>query len=159
MGTATWLAPTLALVGTVVVAAVGYYQWRRNDKRRRAADFNKKRASVLRALVERLQKLQLLSRNRAGQSTNLASQAKGLNEFLIENRLWIRPNEAQLARQYLEALIEISSAMESASSEDLDVFIGTAEGPYSDSVASEFRRLAKAEEELIDAVRAALRNA
>jgi hypothetical protein len=157
MSTVSWLAPTLGFIGTVAVAALGYYQWRRTDKRGRAADFNKTRATVLQTLVERLQQVQLLSRERAGQSADLDSQLKGLNEFLIENRLWIEPNEAHLALQYMEALIAINSAMESASSEDLKIFIATSEGPFSDSVASEFGRLAKAEEALIDAVRVTVR--
>jgi len=74
----------LGFIGTVAVAALGYYQWRRTDKRGRAADFNKTRVTVLQTLVERLQQVQLLSRERAGQSADLDSQLKGLNEFLIE---------------------------------------------------------------------------
>ena len=57
----------------------------------------------------------------------------------------------------MEALIAINSAMESASSEDAEIFIATSLGPFSDSVASEFGRLTKAEEALIDAVRVTVR--
>ena len=159
MGTVSWLAPALGFVGTVVVAALGYYQWRRTDKRRRAGDFNKTRAAILQTLVERLQQVQLFSRERAGQPADLDSQVKGLNEFLIENRLWIEPNETQLARQYMEALAAINSAMLTASSEDVELFFATSPGGlYSSSLAGEFHSLAKAEEALIKAVRATLRN-
>jgi hypothetical protein len=159
MSVASWLVPAaLSFIGTVAVAALGYYQWRRTDKRRESSDFNKTRSTVLKTLVERLQQLQLLSRSRAGQSVDLDDQVKGLNQFLIDNRLWIEPSEAQLARDYMEALLAISSAMESAPQEDLDIYMVTAEGPYSDNVAGEFRKLARAEEALIRAVRTTLKN-
>ncbi len=58
----------------------------------------------------------------------------------------------------MEALLAINSAMESASAEDLDIFIATAEGPYSDKVAEEFRKLATTEEALIKALRATLKD-
>jgi hypothetical protein len=157
MNNITWLAPILGFIGTVAVAALGYYQWRRAGKQREEADFNKERAAVLQTMVGRLQDLQLLSRNRSIRPEDLERQIKGLNEFLIENRLWVDPISAQQARQYIDALIAINIAMEDASAEDIKVFIGTEPGPYSDSVAGEFRNLASAEQALIETVRDALK--
>src|SRR5712691_220342 len=157
MGDNSWLAPVLGLAGTVMVAALGYYQWRRTDTPRRERDFNKKRAATLQSLVERLQGLQLGARDRTAQSGDLEDQARRLNEFLIENRLWLEPGDKKLARGYLDALIAINAAMNSAPNEDLDIFIGTRDGPYSDSVASEFRNLGAAEKALVDTAREAMR--
>jgi hypothetical protein len=53
----------------------------------------------------------------------------------------------------MEALSAISAAIASGSSEDIELFIATAAGPYSDSVAGEFRQLAEAERALVDRVR------
>ncbi len=157
MGNSSWLAPVLGLAGTVVVAALGYHQWRRTDKQRREREFNEKRAAMLQTLVGRMQGLQLVSRNRTVQRAHLEAQRKHLNEFLIENRLWLKPNDNELARSYLDALIAINAAMDSAPNEDLDIFIGTDIGPYSDSVAGEFRKLGEAEKALVGAAREAMR--
>lgn len=157
MGNNSWLAPVLGLAGTVVVAALGYYQWRRTDKQRRDREFNQKRAATLQTLVERMQGLQLVSRNRTVQRAGLEAQKKQLNEFLIENRLWLKPKDEELARSYLDALIAINTAMDSAPNEDLDVFYATMDRPYSDNVAGEFRKLGEAEKALVDTAREAMR--
>jgi hypothetical protein len=127
-------------------------QWQSGYKQRRESDFNKKRAAVLQALVASLQDIQLSSRRELMQSNELDLQVKGLNEFLIKNRLWIEPNDAQQARQYLNALIAINAAMARGTSEDLEIFVATGVGLYSDSVAHEFRNLAEAEQALIETV-------
>jgi hypothetical protein len=157
MGNFSWVAPVLGLVGTVVVAAFGYYQWRRGYKQRRESDFNKKRATVLQTLVAGLQDIQLSSRRSLMQPDELEQQDKGLNEFFIKNELWLKPDEKQQARQYLNALKAINVAMKDGTSEDLRIFIATEIGIYSDSVAAEFRNLAQAEQALIEMVQAALK--
>lgn len=153
MMSAALLGSILGSVATLAVAAIGFYQWRRTGKERGERKFNEKKATILEELVRRLQDLQIVSRQNAPQPIDLKDQTKGLNEFLIENRLWLDPHDEQLARNYLAALSTINAAIISGSSEDLEIFVSTAVGPFSDSVAEEFRQLAQAERALIERTR------
>jgi hypothetical protein len=139
----SWLAPAMGLAGTLAVASLGYYQWRRSNRQRRDAEFFARRAETLETLVRKLQNVQLLSRTRTVAYSDIRDQTRPLNEFLIENRLWLEPEDEHLARQYLDALLAIHLAMATSDAADLDVYVATAAGPYSDGVADEFRELAR----------------
>lgn len=150
---AALLASILGAAATLAVAAIGFYQWRRTAKERGEQKFNEKKAAVLEELVRRLQNLQIISRQYASQPPDLNGQSKGLNEFLIENRLWLDADDDRLARNYLAALLAINAAMITGSNEDTDIFINTDIGPFSDSVLQEFRALAEAERALVERAR------
>ena len=129
------------------------YQWRRTGKERGARKFNEKKAAILEELVRRLQDLRIISRQDAVQTLDLKNQTKGLNEFLIANRLWLDPDDERQTRNYLAALSAINAAIISGSNEEIEIFMATAPGPFSDSVAKEFRQLAEAERALVERAR------
>jgi hypothetical protein len=153
MMTPALLGSILGSIATLAVAAIGFYQWRRTGKERGAQKFNEKKAAILEELVRRLQDLQIISRQDAAKPLDLTNQTRGLNEFLIANRLWLDPDDERQARNYLAALSAINAAVISGSNEDTEIFMATADGPFSDSVAEEFRQLAEAERALVERAR------
>jgi hypothetical protein len=154
MSDLAWLGPVL---GAAIAAAAGIYQWRKTDKQRRNSRFVTRRAEVMEKLVEQLQQVQILSREQAIDSTQLEVQTRGLNKFLIENRLWLEEADARLAREYLEALTTIHKAIQNGTPADFDLLIGTAPVQlYGPSVAHWLASLGRAEKELMARTRKAL---
>lgn len=156
MADCSWLGPVAGLFGTTAAAALGYYQWRKVNRQRQESEFYAKRAERLEILIQRLQGVQLLSRSRSVSYKQIQDQVRSLNEFLIENRLWLEAEDERLARQYVDALLAIHIAMSTATTTDLDVYVATDVGPYSDSVAGEFRHLGAVQQALIERAREAI---
>jgi DNA-binding helix-hairpin-helix protein with protein kinase domain len=152
-----WIAPFLGLLGTISATAVGLYQWRKTDRQRRTAKYANRRAEVMEALVQRLQQIQVLSRSEVISTDDMTAQTRGLDHFLIENRLWLDEPDSALAREYLHSLNKIHEAIQGDFSR-LGLRIGTMpEGVYGEDVARLFAQLGHAENKLVTRARRAMR--
>ncbi|WP_369244173.1 hypothetical protein [Streptomyces sp. R41] len=123
------LSIALPVVATAMVAALGFLQWARTEKRQArnehaarqaleteqrrtlAAPFRQERAAALRALIDMLKQYELKSRWNAG-NQDLRAEIPKLNSFLIQNRALLREYECELARQFLEGLTWIDRYQE-----------------------------------------------
>jgi len=151
-----WLGPVLGLIGTLVVAGLGFFQWRKTAERKRQSEFESKRAEVLQGLVERLQDVQLVSRERTSIDADINDQVKPINEYLIRNQIWLEPEDGQFAKQYMNALLAIHGEIQHSGKHDLDLYVGTEMPLFSSEVSRLFGDLGRAQDQLVSRTRRAL---
>src|SRR6266849_3489755 len=106
-----WWGPMLGFVGALTASGFAFYQWRRTEQARSRTEYQADRAMTLKDLVDRLQALQVVTRQGAITRDALAEQARPLNVYLIERRHVLRQDEEESARKYLSALVELHQAI------------------------------------------------
>jgi hypothetical protein len=114
---APYIGPFLALLGTLIVAAIGFYQWRRtatNQSRSAVAEARRKAAE---ALWSKLEEANIALRS--GQSLNEASLRalhNEVNSTFLKNSLYLTEETHRLVSAYLNSLIRVSSMLRGSNS-------------------------------------------
>jgi hypothetical protein len=98
------LAPLLALLGTLIVALLGFYQWRKqNANPNRAANASAQRAAFER-LWQMLEEINLQLRKREAGNPSLFKMLQDVNTFFLTNSLYFEDSDQLLINQYVIAL-------------------------------------------------------
>lgn len=98
------VTPVLALAGTLAVALLGFYQWRKqNSNPNRAANAAAKRAAY-EELWQRLEKINLLLRKGGNENPNLHAQLREVNKFFISRSLYFDDNDQSVVTEYITAM-------------------------------------------------------
>jgi hypothetical protein len=98
------VTPILALAGTLVVALLGFYQWRKqNWNPNRAANAAAQRAAY-EELWQKLEKINLLLRKGGNQNPNLHAQIREVNKFFIARSLYFDDRVQNMVVEYVTAL-------------------------------------------------------
>jgi len=108
--------PLLALLGTIVVAGLAFYQWRKqhsDPKRTAAAEASR---SAHERLWQQLEDVQLRLREAQSDAGGNASSAllKEVNIFFLRNSLYFDEKDQVLVNDYVKALTELNAVMAQA---------------------------------------------
>ena len=134
-----YVGPLIALAGTLAGAAVGFYQWRRqngNPNRAAVADARRKAAEAIWGKLEELN-LELRS-PAADRRTDLRLLAADLNATFLRNSLYLDQDTQRLANDYLASLVDLARRMDGTDDE-------RTRAQWSDTVATPEPGLAQGE--------------
>ena len=110
----TLLAPLLALGGTVAVAGIGFYQWRKQHSkpnRSAVAESRRKAAEVIWAQLEEINlKLRPFGEDR--REIDIRSELRLLNELFLRNSLYLDDSLQLSINTYVKHLHKVSEKIE-----------------------------------------------
>jgi hypothetical protein len=113
------LAPALiALIGTLLVALIGFYQWRRQQQRAKQADYISNRRKAYEELWNKLEAINLELRDDRMKNPTLYSQLKEANTFFLQHSLYLDEQEQKTINDYIEALHRVRSLLYTSGDED-----------------------------------------
>jgi len=105
-----YATPLIALAGTLVVALIGLYQWRRQrHDSRNSASFEARREAY-ENLWLKLEEINIKLREEASNPT-LFRLLRGVNTFFLQNSLWFEDKEQKLINDYVTALDRLRTAV------------------------------------------------
>jgi hypothetical protein len=154
----SWLAPVLALVGTLIATLVGYYKFKKVNNQNRNSRYLSIKSQVLSELLDTLHYLELKSRNGDITADQLNSELIRLNKkFIMEYNFALDPQEKRWARDYIEGLVAIHIGMQNTSTEVYDWWASTAAQPIPIEVRGAFKRVEQADDGLKKSLRVAMK--
>jgi hypothetical protein len=112
------IAPALALLGTALVAAVGFYQWRKQNANPNRAANAAARRDAYEGLWKRLEEINLELRNK-GSHSPLRTHQHSINEYFIRHSLYFEEPDQVVIEQYIHALHRLRSAVDKAGRADV----------------------------------------
>ena len=112
------LGPSLiALIGTLIVAAIGLYQWRRQQTRTQSEGSRAATEKAYSAIWEHLHAVEMkLRANEPRADTEISSDTRRLNELIQLNSPHLRADDKALLNTYLAALARVSGLIQNLGS-------------------------------------------
>jgi hypothetical protein len=142
---ATVIAALIALLGTLVVAVIGYRRWDKERQAQRFSRFEADRQDVYKILWDRVQNVNASLRRGRVDASGFSELVADLNEFMIRNGAHLDDADQQLVNKYIAA---VRSFHEVVSSADLEAQI-----PYGSTqaippeVANRIKHLSEAQQQ------------
>ena len=112
-------APLLALLGTLTVALVGIYQWRkqyRNPTRNVNAEGRRK---AYEGLWQELEEVNLVLRETHNQNPPAFRQIRKINTFFLQNSAYFDESDQLLINDYVAALDRLRAAIFTSGDDDV----------------------------------------
>jgi hypothetical protein len=109
-----WVGSSLVLAGALAAAGIGYWQWKRVERRKSRSQFNNARATALDTVIKKLEDLEIKSRAKDISQTELEQEVARMNELLIKNRSTLTEEDGVNAHIYLNAVTEIHKVISNA---------------------------------------------
>lgn len=113
-----YVAALIALLGTLTVAFIGFYQWRKKRLDDDASATRQPRRKAYQDLWVRLEEINIKLRESAS-NPSLFSLLKEVNEFFLRNSLWFKDGEQKLINEYVNALDRLRVAVYEKGSADV----------------------------------------
>src|SRR5512141_2834986 len=107
----TVIGPLLALVGTVLVAFLGYRQWRKQQDWVRYGGFVSERQAAYKELWQKLEAVHLYVRTESFDETKFDELVRSANVHLIEYGLHVDRGEKKRANDYMAALCNLGKLL------------------------------------------------
>jgi hypothetical protein len=114
-----WIAPGLALLGTLLVAALGFYQWKKQNANPNRAANAAARREAYEGLWKRLEAINLELRNTRQKPPSLSDQLHIINEYFIAHSLYFDDADQVIIDKYVSALHRVRSMIDEADNADL----------------------------------------
>jgi len=115
----------IALAGTIVVALIGLYQWRRTRSGRNRERFFELQFEAHRELAERVEDLHARVRRELPDEIGVASMRRDLNEFVLRKRVYLDDEVQDLTTQMADALEAAQAVLKEVRGQPLDDFQNT----------------------------------
>lgn len=110
----TIAAPALGLLGTVIVAFVGYRQWRKQQDQVRYGNFLADRQAAYKQLWQKLEAVHLNVRSKCFQEAEFNALVRDVNVHLIQAGLLLDQGEKKRVNEYMEALSNLGKLLDNA---------------------------------------------
>ena len=114
-----WIAPGLALIGTLLVAALGFYQWKKQDANPNRAANAAARRDAYEGLWQRLEAINLELRNTPQKPPSLSEQLHSINEYFIAHSLYFDDADQIIIDKYVSALHRVRSIIDESDNAEL----------------------------------------
>jgi hypothetical protein len=114
----TAIGPALALMGTLVVAFLGYRQWRKQQDVARYGDFLIERQAAYKDLWQKLEAVHLHVRSHAFDEEKFRMLVRAANSHLIKAGLYLDTGEKKRANDYLAALGNLGKLLSEGAATD-----------------------------------------
>jgi hypothetical protein len=99
----------IGLAGTLIVAYIGYRQWRVNRRDSTRQEYIKTRRQTYETLWKLVEKIHVELRRYPDELRNLNNKIAEVNSYVLENELYLAKGDHELVDKYLEALGEMIS--------------------------------------------------
>lgn len=113
------LPAVIGAVGALLVALLGFYQWRKQQERSRRTDFDTARRKAYENLWGKLEEVNLRLRDQRAKNSTLHAQLKDANTFFLQNSLYLEDDEQESINKYISALHHLRSLVYTSSDEDI----------------------------------------
>jgi hypothetical protein len=139
-----YVGPLLALLGTLAVAGLGFYQWRRTAANQGRAAIAESRRKAAEAVWSKLEEANLALREGVGGSA-LLTLRKEVNATFLKNSLYLDDEAQRAVAKYVEALVHVGSLLKGDHSSMAEEWSNTAwpiasEGSEAAAALREVRR-------------------
>lgn len=114
-----WIAPGLALIGTLLVAAIGFYQWKRQNANPNRAANAAARREAYEGLWQRLEQINLDLRKTRSEIPILNDQLHAINEYFLSHSLYFDDADQAIIDKYVSALHCVRAMIDKADNTDL----------------------------------------
>ena len=105
------IAPALALIGTLLVALLGFYQWRKQNANPNRTVNATARRDAYEGLWKRLEEINIELRKTGDQAPNLSDQLRSINEYFIGHSLYFDDADQAIIDKYVSALHVVRSVI------------------------------------------------
>lgn len=102
------LPAIVALIGTLVVALLGYRQWKRGQDSARSAEFRSEKQKVYKELWERIENIHVRLRTLSIDAQQFNSFLTEVNSYVLRNELFLEKDLQRLVNDYLKKLREFT---------------------------------------------------
>jgi hypothetical protein len=110
----TILPASIALIGTILVAIVGYRQWKRQQELARYGSFLSERQNAYKQLWEKLEAAHLYIRTEAFEKEVFQELMRAVNIHMITAGLLLKDGEKERVNRYLQALEALGQCLATA---------------------------------------------
>jgi hypothetical protein len=107
-----FIAPVLGLLGTLLVAALGFYEWKRQHANPNRDANAAARREAYEGLWKRLEEINLELRMTRDQTPSLSDQLRGINEYFIGHSLYFEDADQIIIDKYVRALHYVRSVID-----------------------------------------------
>jgi hypothetical protein len=104
----TVIPALIALAGTILVAFVGYRQWKRQQDSSRGSDYRSQRQQTYKELWEKLEDVHVRLRTEAVGGDEFSSLVRDVNSFILKRGLYLEKDDQDLANQYMSKVREFT---------------------------------------------------
>jgi hypothetical protein len=118
MSLQAWV-PVIGLIGTLVVAFLGFYQWRRQASNANRSENAAKRREAYEGLWQKLEQINLDLRERRADNPSLFHRLREVNTYFVSQSLYFDDNDQLLINQYIAAMSRLREKV--FTSDDADV--------------------------------------
>jgi len=108
----------IALLGTIVVALIGYRQWKRQQEATRGSEFRSQKQQTYRELWDQLENIHVRLRTKKVAREEFHSLLRDVNSYILKHGLYLESDDQQLADQYLSKVREFTDLITASHSED-----------------------------------------
>jgi hypothetical protein len=106
------ITPGLALIGTLLVALLGFYQWRKQNANPNRAANAAARRDAYEGLWKRLEEINLELRKTGSKPPSLSDQLRSINEYFLGHSLYFDDADQAIIDKYVSALHIVRSAID-----------------------------------------------
>ena len=104
-----YVGPVLGLIGTLLVAALGFYQWRKQRSNPNPSEIAASRKSAAEAIWAKLEEINIAVRVTPNpQDLNLDSLKTEANVAFLKNSLYLNDDVQTLIKSYVESLFHVA---------------------------------------------------
>ena len=108
------LPALIALIGTLVVALIGYRQWRRQQTNAREDEFRKQQREAYKGLWDKLEDVHVKLRVDTVPKEDFRAMTRDVNTYILKNNLHLETEDRELANQYLDRVRKFVEIVESS---------------------------------------------
>lgn len=121
METLSQLAGSLvALFGTLLVALIGFYQWRKQQQAPTRAIGAEARRKAYEGLWQMLEEINLMLRDERGGNPEIHALLRQMNQYFLRNSAYFDDADQKQLNDYLAALDRLRTAVYSSGDEDVE---------------------------------------
>jgi hypothetical protein len=99
----------IGLAGTLIVAYIGYRQWRLSREDAKRQDVVKAKRQAYEGLWKLVEKTHVELRTNPHELQHLRERIAEVNSYVLENEVYLADGDQELVNRYLEALVEMIS--------------------------------------------------
>ena len=107
-----YLTPLLALAGTLIVAALGFYQWKKQSANQSRGAVAESRRKAAEALWSKLEEINLALREASALDRSRFTQLeREVNTIFLKSSLYLADRTQSLVSEYTRALFKVSALL------------------------------------------------
>jgi hypothetical protein len=106
------ITPVLALLGTLLVAALGFYQWKKQNANPNRGANAAARREAYEGLWKRLEQVNLDLRKKTEKAPSLSDQLRSINEYFLSHSLYFDDADQEIIDKYVRALHLVRSVID-----------------------------------------------